>query len=202
MINIGYHNLSVDTVAAVVTTLEMTSLPPTRTEQNISEWRLEHWSQPDLNAYRALYRRVGEEWLWSSRLIMSDAALSEIINNPKVEVYVLITPNGTGLLELDFRVNNECELAFFGVSSELIGSGVGRWLMNRALKLAWSHPIKRLWVHTCTLDHPSALSFYQRSGFIPINRQIEVMADPRITGVLSKTVAPQIPCLSLNKSEK
>lgn len=202
MINIGYHNLPVDTVAAVVTTLEMKSPPHSRTERNISEWELEHWQQPDLNAYRALYRRVGEEWLWSSRLIMSDAVLADIINNPNVEVYALITHNGTGLLELDFRVNNECELAFFGVSSELIGSGAGRWLMNRALELAWSRPINRFWVHTCTLDHPSALSFYQRSGFIPISRQIEVMADPRVTGILPKTTAPQIPCLSLNESEK
>ncbi|UYZ84830.1 GNAT family N-acetyltransferase [Entomomonas sp. E2T0] len=202
MIKIGYHNLPADTIAAVVTTLEMKSPPPSHTERNISEWKLEHWPQPDLNTYRALYRRIGEEWLWSSRLIMSDAALAEIINNPKVEVYALITPNGTGLLELDFRIDNECELAFFGVSSELIGSGAGRWLMNRALELVWSRPINRFWVHTCTLDHPSALSFYQRSGFIPISRQIEVMADPRITGILSKTAAPQIPCLSFNESEK
>lgn len=202
MINIGYHNLPVDTVATVVTTLEMKSPPPSRTEQNISEWELKHWQQPDLNAYRALYRHVGEEWLWSSRLIMSDTVLADIINNPKVEIYALITPNGTGLLELDFRVDNECELAFFGVSSKLIGSGAGRWLMNRALELTWSRPINRFWVHTCTLDHPSALSFYQRSGFIPISRQIEVMADPRVTGILPKTAAPQIPCLSLNESEK
>ncbi|MFD1259078.1 GNAT family N-acetyltransferase [Entomomonas asaccharolytica] len=199
MLNIGYHNLAAGTIAAVVTTLEMKSPPPLRTEQNISEWKLEHWLQPDLKSYQALYRRIGEEWLWSSRLLMADATLSEIINDPKVEVYVLITPSGTGLLELDFRINNECELAFFGISSELIGTGAGRWLMSRALELAWSRPINRFWVHTCTLDHPNALSFYQRSGFIPISRQIEVMADPRLTGVLPKTAAPQIPCLT-NKS--
>ena len=97
---------------------------------------------------------------------MPDAELAAIIHSPLVEVYALVQDGrDEGLLELDFREAGQCELAFFGVTAKLIGSGAGRWLMNRALELAWSRPVARVWVHTCTFDHPSALAFYQRAGF-------------------------------------
>jgi hypothetical protein len=47
--------------------------------------------------------------------------------------------------------------------------------MNRAIERAWSRPIRRFWAHTCTLDHPSALGFYKRSGFRPFRRQVEIV---------------------------
>ena len=72
-------------------------------------------------------------------------------------------------------------VAFFGVTADLIGGGAGRWLMNRALELAWSRQVSRVWVHTCTLDHPSALAFYQRSGFRAFRQQVEIADDPRWT---------------------
>ena len=141
--------------------------------------------RPDLDWFRDLYRRVGEEWLWFSRLRMSDAELAAIIHAPRVEVYALAHDGrDEGLLELDFREPGQCELVFFGVTANLIGSGAGRFLMNRALERAWSQPISRLWVHTCTLDHPNALAFYQRSGFRPFRRQVEVADDPRLDGTL------------------
>ena len=79
-----------------------------------------------------------------------------------------------GLLELDFREAGTCELSFFGVVPDAVGGGAGRWLMNEALKRAWVRPISRLWVHTCSLDHPAALGFYQRSGFRPYQVMVEV----------------------------
>ena len=100
-----------------------------------------------------------------------------------------------GLLELDFREAGQCELAFFGVTAKLIGSGAGRWLMNRALELAWSRPVARVWVHTCTLDHPSALAFYQRSGFRPFRRQVEIADDPRLDGTVPRHVAKHVPII-------
>lgn len=78
---------------------------------------------------------------------------------------------------------------------ELAGKGHGRWLMAQALSLAWRKGIGRVWVHTCTLDHPSALGFYRRSGFVPFAQAVETFADPRLAGVLSREAAPQIPLL-------
>ena len=104
-----------------------------------------------------------------------------------------------GLLALDFREEGACELAFFGLTAAAIGNGTGRWLMNRAIARAWSREghsaIRRFWVHTCTLDSPQALGFYIRSGFTPVKRQIEIFDDPRLTGVLPLTAAPQVPIL-------
>lgn len=67
--------------------------------------------------------------------------------------------------------------------------------MNRAIDIAWSHPIRRFWVHTCTMDHPGALAFYIRSGFVPFKRQIEIADDPRLTGTLSASAAPEVPII-------
>lgn len=139
---------------------------------------------------------MGEDWLWFSRLRMGDAALAAILHDPAVAVFALsVEGRDEGLLELDFREPEVCELAFFGVTTGQIGNGAGRWMMNRAVELAWARPIRRFWVHTCTLDHPGALDFYRRSGFVPCRRQIEIADDPRVLGEAPRTAAPHIPIL-------
>src|SRR3546814_1435433 len=89
------------------------------------------------------------------------------------------------MLELDFRHPGQCELSYVGLVPDLAGQGHGRWLMAHALALAWRKGVARVWVHTCTLDHPAALGFYRASGFTPIRRTIETFADPRALGVLT-----------------
>jgi hypothetical protein len=67
--------------------------------------------------------------------------------------------------------------------------------MARALERGWRPGIRRLWVHTCHLDHPAALDFYIRSGFRPFKRAIEIFEDPRLSGVLPRQAAPQLPLI-------
>ncbi len=189
-------------LAAVVTALEM----PTRPALKIippCPLALKRWEAISPDKYRILFKRVGAPWLWFSRLIMSDEALTVIIHNSAVELYAVVDSAGieVGILELDFRKVAECELAFFGLVPELGGKGYGRWLMAHALNLAWSggtgrKGIDRVWVHTCTLDSPSALGFYLRSGFTVYERSIETFADPRGLGILPRDCAPQIACLA------
>ena len=57
-------------------------------------------------------------------------------------------------------------------------------------------PIRRFWAHTCTLDHPSALSFYKRSGFRPFRRQVEIAEDPRLSGLAPMDAAAHVPLLA------
>jgi GNAT superfamily N-acetyltransferase len=191
----GYSDVPAGKIAAVVTHLEITqrpALPPDPPDA----WALRKVDTPDLGWFRDLYRRVGEDWLWFSRARMSDAELAAIIQSPLVEVYALVQDGSDeGLLELDFRTSGQCELAYFGVTSKLLGSGAGRWLMDRALELAWSRPVERIWVHTCTFDHPAALSFYQRAGFRPFRRQIEIADDPRLDGTAPCHVAKHVPII-------
>ena len=190
----GYTDVPRGKIAAVVTCLEMVARPTPGAEPAEIPWRLRHVADPHPDWFRSLYRRVGADWLWFSRLQLADDALCGIIRDPAVALYALeYRASDEGLLELDFRQAPECELSFFGVSAPLFGTGAGRWLMNRALELAWARPIRRLWVHTCTLDHPRALAFYLRAGFRPFRRQIEIADDPRITGVLPRGAAPAVP---------
>jgi len=193
----GYSDVPAGKVATVVTSLEMHQRPALRSDPSAEAgFGLKRIEQPDLVWFRVLFRRVGEAYLWSSRLRMADEQLTAELLDPGMETYAL-TRGGEdlGLLQLDFRDAGLGELSFFGVAGELIGTGAGRWLMNRALERAWSQPIRRFWVHTCTLDHPAAVEFYQRSGFTAFARQIEVFDDPRLQGYLPMSAAPQIPVI-------
>ena len=183
-------------IATIVTSLEMRTRPRPRPLLP-SDLRLARWAKPGLAKYRALFRRVGEPWLWFSRLAMPDAELERIISDPRVEVFAVEDRAGVevGMLELDFRAAGQCELAYFGLVPELAGRGHGRWLMAQALALAWRPGVERVWVHTCTLDHPSALGFYRAQGFTPCARAVETFPDPRLTGLLSRSAAPHVPLL-------
>lgn len=192
----GYSDVPHGKLAAVVTCLEMKSKPDVRSERSDAPWRLRRVTQPNPDWYRELFRRVGSDWLWYSRLVMPLAELQTILGSDAVEVYAL-SANGVdeGLLELDFRDSGQCELAFFGLTAAVQGQGAGRWLMNRAVQRAWDQPIGRFWVHTCTHDHPDALGFYLRSGFVPYARRVEVADDPRLTGLMPRTAAAAIPVI-------
>lgn len=185
-------------LGTIVTSLEMTSRPPLRALP-ASDLRLEAWHAPQAEKYRVLYRRIGEPWLWFSRLEMDDDTLVSIIHDPKVRICAVVDRQGieVGILELDFRSDGECEIAFFGLIPELAGKGHGKWLMAMALQLGWAEAgVKRMWVHTCTLDGPAALAFYQKSGFTAYQRQLETFPDPRLTGLIPRDAAPQIPIIA------
>ena len=183
-------------IATIVTSLEMLA-PPRPRPVPPSPLQLTRWPSPAPDRYRALFRRVGEPWLWFSRLVTSDAELGAIVGDPAIEIYAVTDKAGIeiGMLELDFRGGDAVELAFLGLIPELTGKGHGRWLMARALMLAWRKGIVRVWVHTCTIDHPAALGFYRAQGFAPFATAIETFADPRLAGIYPREAAPHIPLL-------
>ncbi len=191
----GYTDLLPGKIAAVVTYLEMRQppAPPTSTESEFLVRRIKH---PDLDWYRALYRRIGEPWLWFSRLRASDDELRATLEDPAIDIFVLShAGEDHGLLEFDRRRMPDIEIAFFGVTPEMIGKGAGRALLAHCLPLAWEHKPQRVWLHTCTSDHPSALAFYRKFGFVPYQRAIEIADDPRLTGDLPRSAAPHVPIL-------
>lgn len=180
-------------LAAVVTYLEMRTAPEHAvTASSLSLKRVE---VPQPAHYRDLFRLIGGPWLWFSRLVLDDAHLASIIQHPRVELYAVLDENQreVGMLELDFREHAECEMAFIGLLPELSGKGHGRWLLAEAVRHAWREGIERVHVHTCSLDHPAALSAYRRAGFSPYKRAIERFPDPRLLGILPLESAPQIP---------
>ena len=196
MMGDGYHDVPPGKLAMVVTHLEMTAKPPVRpgsAPEGITLCEV----KPTLEWYRDIFTRVGAlEWLWFSRLKMSDDALTAILNDPNV-IFHTLSKDGKdeALLELDFREPDQCELAYFGLTPKLIGTGAGRYLMNAAIDYAWARDISRLHVHTCTADSQQALAFYIRSGFTPYKRQIEIDDDPRAIGLLPKDAGPHMPII-------
>ncbi|MEO1199346.1 MAG: GNAT family N-acetyltransferase [Pseudomonadota bacterium] len=182
----GYTDLPQGKLAAIVTFLEHDAPDDASNGMSTPDGlRLTRWETPDVNAYRALFKRIGTDWLWFSRLRLSDTALSHLLSAPTTEVYLPEGRDGPiGLLELDFADPDRVELSYFGLVPEAIGGGAGRWLMNQAIRLGFRAGARRMWVHTCTLDHPKALRFYLAAGFRPYKRAIEVFDDPRLTGDL------------------
>ena len=190
----GFHDIPAGKVAMIVTHLEMRKAPdlkPLTLAEGVTFRPVE--ATPEW--YRDVYTRVGaREWLWFSRLELDDMGLSNIINDPKVEIFTLEKDGqDEALLELDFRVDGECELAFFGLTRALIGAGAGRYLMNEAITRAFARGVQRFHVHTCTIDSPKALSFYRRSGFTPTRQQVEVADDPRVLQLLPSDAGPNVP---------
>ena len=190
----SYEAVPDNELAAVVTYLEMREKPAL--ELPISTLQLRHIGSATPDQYRALFRKVGSPWLWFSRLVMDDEELGAIIRDPGVELFEVAAVEAVvGMLELDFREAGQCELAFIGLVPELAGQGHGKWLLAEAVRRAWRDGVTRVHVHTCSLDHPAALSAYRRSGFTPYKRAVECFPDPRVLGILPGQCAPQVPLL-------
>lgn len=189
----GYTDLPPGKVAAIVTFLEMRRQPQLPSQ---GEVRLRFISHPRLDDYRALYRAIGEDWLWESRLRLSDERLSAILHLPANELFSA-ERNGVeiGIVELDRRKEDDVEITFFGLKPDAVGQGLGGVMMIEALRQAWQDETRRVWLHTCTLDHPRAVGFYQHCGFVPYRRAIDVFDDPRLKGHIAPDAAPQFPII-------
>ncbi len=116
--------------------------------------------------YRYLYREVGRPWHWLDRWDWSDARVAEHLASGGVEIW-LLTVAGTpaGYFELH-RTAREVEIGYFGLLPEFIGQRLGPALLTRAVEEAWRSSPERVWLHTCSLDHPAAVANYRRVGFV------------------------------------
>lgn len=122
---------------------------------------------PTVEFYRDLYNSVGRDFHWLNRRKLTDAELAAIIQNPSNELHVLhVAGMSAGFAELDRRQPDEIELVQFGLLPEFIGHGLGKWFLQRTIEQAWSYQPRRVWLHTCTLDHPAALPNYLKAGFV------------------------------------
>jgi GNAT superfamily N-acetyltransferase len=191
----GYTMLPKGKLASIVAFMEMRAKPrPKPARPGGVPLVLARMQGVEVERYLALYRAIGERWLWFSRLEMTRAALEAVLGDPRVEVcFATDGRRDLGLVELDFREAGACEVAFFGLVEDAIGKGLGRRMMEMALAKAFRPGVERVWLHTCNFDHPGAMAFYIACGFTTAAWGIEVCDDPRLTGVLPREAGKGVP---------
>lgn len=126
---------------------------------------LRRLDSPPSSLYRFLYREVGRPWHWLDRWDWSDRRIAGHLGSTGIELWLLSEHGGpAGFFELH-RTVEETEIAYFGLLPEYTGRGLGRALLTQAAVEAWRTEPARVWLHTCSLDHPAALGNYQARGF-------------------------------------
>lgn len=157
----------------ITTSLQMFALPTAAPRPLPADAAVIQALRPTISFYRYLYNTVGEAYEWTDRRRMSDVQLGHIIHNPQVELHVLYAAGvPAGYVELDKRLFPDIELAYFGLIPEFVGRGYGLPFLQWGVARAWQYQPTRFWVHTCNLDHPNALSVYQKAGFVIYDEQV------------------------------
>lgn len=154
-------------VLEVITTyLEMTSAAELRPKGSDNpRFKIRELAERDWQLNRWLYLTVGEPWEWTDKRVWSDERWHLYVNTDALRTFVAEHDSEiAGYFELH-RVNHDIEIAYFGLLPEFIGRGLGGALLTSAIEQAWQWDATRVWVHTCSLDHPSALANYQARGF-------------------------------------
>jgi GNAT superfamily N-acetyltransferase len=147
--------------------LEMTEAPdPGGSSTPPADLRIHRAETPCPELNRFFYAAVGGAWYWIDRLGWSYARWMKWLSRPEVETWVASSGgNPAGYFELERQPGDQVELVYFGLLPQFIGKGIGGALLDAAIRRAWEMGAKRVWVHTCSLDHPRALEAYQRHGF-------------------------------------
>ncbi|MCL6416489.1 GNAT family N-acetyltransferase [Aestuariirhabdus sp. Z084] len=157
------------------TYLEMTQADQLRAKNNpdadfsVTEVEI---PQPEFN--RFLYQLVGERWEWTDRLVWDLEQWQQWVCESEVRTWVAYRKGAiAGYYELQKQPGAEVEIAYFGLAEQAIGLGVGGYLLSHALSNAWAMGAERVWVHTCSLDHPAALANYQARGMTIYREETE-----------------------------
>jgi prephenate dehydrogenase/GNAT superfamily N-acetyltransferase len=154
------------TVPATRTYLEQPARPAASTPWPEPGWRLERVDSCPAALYRFLYREVGRPWHWIDRLPWPDEHIRAHVGNPAIEIWLLTHETvPAGFAELERASDGSVEIVYFGLLPDFIGRRVGRPFLDAVLARAWDRGTTRVWVHTCTLDHPRALANYTAGGF-------------------------------------
>jgi GNAT superfamily N-acetyltransferase len=112
-----------------------------------------------------LYSTVGERWHWHQRRTWTYAQWMTYLSQPGLETWVgYVAGTPAGYFELETQPGGNVEIAYFGLISEFIGRGLGGRLLTAAIQRGWAMGARRVWVHTCTLDHEHALANYKARG--------------------------------------
>jgi GNAT superfamily N-acetyltransferase len=155
--------------------LEMTdpaALRPRESGRSDLEVRRAEVPLPELN--RFLYTAVGGDWYWIDRLPWTYAQWLAYLDRPQLQTWVAyVAGTPAGYFELEAQAGGNVEIAYFGLLRPFLGLGLGGQLLTIATRRAWEMSASRVWLHTCTLDHPGALANYLRRGFRIFRQEVK-----------------------------
>ena len=172
------HSLPTPNMGVTVTYLEMRSVAELRPKYCpdrafvVQEARIKPWP---VNKF--LYGYIGGAWAWWEKLNWTDEQWRTYAEDDRLRTWIA-SYNGslTGYFELQRDDEAGVEISYFGLTPAFIGRGLGGPLLTAALAAAWATQPERVWVHTCTLDHPAALANYLARGMK--SYRIEVAENP------------------------
>ena len=112
------------------------------------------------------YKSIGKKHKWIDRLIWTETQWIDYVSSKKVSTYIFKKNEDlAGFFELiDHSENKEIEIAYFGLLEEYQNKNLGSYLLSQAIKKSFEKKIKRVWLHTCSLDHQNALNNYMARG--------------------------------------
>ncbi|GAF05617.1 GNAT family N-acetyltransferase [Saccharicrinis fermentans] len=165
--------MNYNTIQSEVYFLKMIT-PPPHPQSNIENTNIVHIEKPiDINWYRKLYTEVGEAYNWLDRIFMEDTKLLKKINSPQTHIYTfLVHQSLAGYCEL-VEEGKHIEMLYFGLLSDFIGKGYGKYFLRKAIDLAWSFNPTQVQLNTCDLDHPNAIRSYKKAGFVHYKTIVE-----------------------------
>ena len=131
-----------------------------------SEYFVEKVSINDFQLNKFFYKQIGQNHHWIDRLVWDDKKWINYVSNPNVFTFVLKNnENIAGFFELIYHKNKfEIEIAYFGLLKDFMAKKLGGYMLTEAIKISFSYKVKRVWVHTCSLDHKNALNNYLARG--------------------------------------
>ena len=185
-------------IPATRTYLEMTARPEETRPFPEASCRLERMRTCPPSFYRYLYAEVGRPWHWLERLPWTDAMIEAHVSQPGLELLALYCDGSpAGFAELKRSPDGSVEICYFGLLPEFVGRRLGGAFLVAVLGEAWRPGTRRVWLHTCTLDHPGALSNYLKRGFVQTHTEsyTALLAPDRLSppGCLAPSTLSELP---------
>ncbi len=146
--------------------LEMNDPSDLRPARSQTEVEVQEISPSDPGKNQWYYQQVGAAWNWQERLSWTSQQWQTYAAKPGLSTFVALHDGEeAGYVELLEQEGGNVQIQYFGLLPDFIGKGIGGVFLTLAIRLAWDKPgARRIWLHTCTGDHPAALSNYQRRG--------------------------------------
>jgi len=155
-------------------------LCPSRLSPSELDFRESQPPLPEVN--RFLYTAVGGNWWWVDRLGWTYRDWLDFLRRPGHETWIAYV-NGTpaGYFELEGKEGEPVEILSFGLLPAFVGRGYGGALLTAAVRRAWEKKPDKVWLHTCSFDHPGALDNYKARGFRLVRTEEHLKEMPEVT---------------------